>query len=160
MQKFYFTADTLQTRVCSVFTIKLELEWSSHISHQQCQSDWKYHHLVRMWKTKRWMKTQYQIWASQRKVIWTSIAQSSEARKGQPSKMHFCCVHHWWCHCVWRNCNWCWTPLQLDCFINPVQWWIGSTYLPITAKSWSYRIQEKDEDAGESKVDCYEVQEA
>lgn len=39
---------------------------------------------------------------------------------------------------------------------SPVMDWIylASHYY----KSWSYRIQEKDEDAGESKADCYEVQ--
>ena len=41
---------------------------------------------------------------------------------------------------------------------SPMMDWIHLA--SITAKSWSYRIQEKDEDAGESKADCYEVQKA
>ena len=56
----------------------------------------------------------------------------------------------WWCHCVWRSCSGCWTPLQLNCFINPVQWWIAShcckkLELQNTGKRWG------------CKTDCYEA---
>ena len=122
---------------------------------------WKYHHLVWMWNTKRWTKRQYQIWASQRKVTIPTLLilylfsshlniDCSKLRGMQKTAQHsaFLLCSHWMM--MWRSCSGWWTPLQHDCFINPVQWWIASHYckkleLQNTGKRWG------------CNTDCYEA---